>query len=301
MRRLWISLALALALGTATAQAQTRPISGTVVEEGSGSPIFGAQVHVKGTATGTSTRENGSFTLQAPARDIVLEVRSIGFTPIEVTVPAQTATATITMKRDALKLNQVVVTGQASEVSRRNLANSVASVSAEDLTKVSTQSVDDALQGKIAGATLSTSTGAPGGGTRLQIRGISSILGSAQPLFVVDGVIVSDVAIGSGTNMLTHASGSVISYDAEEAPDNRIADLNPNDIESVEVLKGSAASAIYGSKASGGVILITTKRGQSGSPKFNLQTGLGTSVLAYHNNSRKFQSLADAITAFGPN
>lgn len=301
MKRLWMVGALALALGTATAQGQTRQISGTVVEEGSGAPLSAAQVHVKGTAIGTSTRANGTFTLQVPARDVVLEVRSIGYTPIEVTVLAQTATVTVTMKRDALKLNQVVVTGQASEVSRRNLANSVASVSAEDLTKVSTQSIDDAFQGKIAGATLSTSTGAPGGGTRLQIRGISSILGSAQPLFVVDGVIVTDIAIGSGTNKITAASGTVISYEAEEAPDNRIGDINPNDIESVEVLKGSAASAIYGSKASGGVILITTKRGQSGSPRFNLQTGMGTSVLAYRNGSRHFQSLADAVTAFGPN
>ena len=147
---------------------------------------------------------------------------------------------------------------------------------------------------------ISTSTGAPGGGNRVRIRGISSILGSAQPLYVIDGVITSDVGIGQGTNLVTRASGSAISAITQEAPVNRISDINPNDIESIDVLKGSAAAAIYGSKASGGVIIITTKRGAAGRPQFNLRTGLGTGRLAYRNGQRKFLTVEDATKAFGP-
>jgi TonB-dependent SusC/RagA subfamily outer membrane receptor len=116
---------------------------------------------------------------------------------------------------------------------------------------------------------------------------------------VIDGVIVSDVAVGSGTNKVTKAAGTAISVANQEAPVNRIADLNPNDVENVEVLKGSAASAIYGSKASGGVVIITTRRGSIGAPKFNLRTALGTARLAYRNGSRRFPTLADAIAAEG--
>ena len=156
----------------------------------------------------------------------------------------------------------MVVTGPASGISRRNLANSVASIDAEDLTRVPAISIEQAFQGKVAGAQIQQNTGAPGGGNRIRIRGISSILGNSQPLYVVDGVIASDVAIAPGTNRITKASGSVtIAVPAQENPVNRIADLNPDDVENVEVLKGSAAAAIYGSKASGGVVMITTSAG----------------------------------------
>jgi TonB-dependent SusC/RagA subfamily outer membrane receptor len=245
------------------------------------------------------TRENGTFTLQVPSGPVVLTVRRIGYPQTDVAIPTLTSSVDIVLKRDPLKLDQVVITGQATGISRRNLATSVASVSAEEMTKVTTQSIENAFQGKVAGAQISQSTGAPGGGNRIRIRGISSILGSAQPLYVVDGVIVSDVAIGSGTNKVTKAAGSAISVGNQENPDNRIGDLNPNDIENIEILKGSAASAIYGSKASGGVIIITTKRGDTGAPKFSVRQNIGTSRLAYRKNSRQFLSAADAITAFG--
>jgi TonB-linked SusC/RagA family outer membrane protein len=204
------------------------------------------------------------------------------------------------MRRDALKLDQIVVTGQATGISRRNLPNSVASVSAEEVTKVSAPSLEQAFQGKIAGAQISQSTGAPGGGSRVRIRGISSILGNATPLYVVDGVIVSDVSIGTGTNKVTGAAGTAISAASQESPVNRIADLDPNQIENVEVLKGSAAAAIYGSKASGGVIIITTKRGVAGAPKWAFRGGVGTPRLAYRNGQRRFTSVEDATRAFGP-
>jgi TonB-linked SusC/RagA family outer membrane protein len=296
LRSWWCVLLVLFTAGTA--QAQTRQVTGTVVEEGTRAPVVSAQVLVKGTTIGTMTRENGSFTLQAPAGAVTLTVRRIGYPPTDVAVGAAQSSVTVALKRDVLKLDQVVVTGQATGISRRNLATSVASVSGEEVTKVSASSIENAFQGKIAGAQISQSTGAPGGGNRIRIRGISSILGSAQPLYVIDGVIVSDVGIGNGTNKVTKAAGSSISAITQEAPVNRIADLDPNDVETVDVLKGSAAAAIYGSKASGGVVIITTKRGSIGAPKFSVRSGIGTSRLAYKNGSRRFASLADAVTVF---
>ncbi|MBK6841463.1 MAG: SusC/RagA family TonB-linked outer membrane protein [Gemmatimonadetes bacterium] len=302
MRRLLLAAFAGVALfaGTAAAQGGTRQITGTVVEEGSNAPIASAQLQVRGSTTGGLTREDGTFTLRVAEGDIVLIVRRLGYPPVTTTVPARETTVRIVMRRDALKLDQVVISGQATGISRRNLPNSVASVSAEQVAKVSSPSVDQALQGKVAGAQISTSTGAPGGGNRVRIRGISSILGSAQPLYVIDGVITSDVSIGQGTNLVTRAGGTAISAVSQEAPVNRISDINPNDIESIDVLKGSAAAAIYGSKASGGVIIITTKRGAAGRPQFNLRTGLGTGELAYRNGQRRFKTVEDATKAFGP-
>ena len=294
------ALMASLALTTTVLAAQTRTITGKVLEAGSRAPITAAQLLVQGTSTGALTRDDGAFTLVgAPSRDVILIVRRLGYPMTLVPVSANTGSVEIVLKRDVLNLDQVVVTGQASGISRRNLANDVASVSSADVNKVSSQSVENAFQGKIAGAQISQSTGAPGGGNRVRIRGISSILGAAQPLYVIDGVIVSDVSIGSGTNKVTRASGTGISVGSQENPVNRIADLNPNDIENVDVLKGSAAAAIYGSKASGGVIIITTKRGQVGKPRFSLRTGAGTASLAYVNGSRRFPSVADAVSVFG--
>jgi TonB-linked SusC/RagA family outer membrane protein len=295
----WACVIACVAGFAARADAQTRQITGTVVEEGSNAPISSAQIQVKGTTIGVLAEADGSFTLNVPTGDVVLAVRRVSYSPAEVPVPASQSTVQIVLKKDVLQLEQVVVTGQATGISKRNLANSVATVSAEQITKVSSQSIDQALQGKVVGAQIQTNSGAPGGGNRIRIRGISSILGNAQPLYVIDGVIVSDMAIASGTNKVTRASGSGISVSAQENPDNRISDLNPNDIASVEVLKGSAAAAIYGSKASGGVILITTKRGRTGAPAFSLRTSIGTSALSYRNGSRRFRSLEDAVEVFG--
>jgi TonB-linked SusC/RagA family outer membrane protein len=305
-RRAFLLAALltAIAGGAADAQAQqTRTVTGRVSDVDTGEPLVGAQVAVKGVlGRGTVARDDGTFAIQVPAQEVVLQIRRIGYPMREVPVPPGTDAVTVTMRKDVFKLEQVVVTGQASGISRRNLANSVATVDAEDLTKVPAISVEHALQGKIAGAQIQQNTGAPGGGNRIRIRGISSILGNAQPLYVVDGVIASDVAIAPGTNRVTRASGAVtIALANQESPVNRIADLNPDDIESVEVLKGSAAAAIYGSKASGGVIMITTKRGRAGRPQFSLRQGVGTSRLAYKEGSRRFQSLAAARAAFDPN
>jgi TonB-linked SusC/RagA family outer membrane protein len=297
---MWRAFALSL-VGAATAlgQGPTRTVTGTVREAESSEPIPAAQVAVKGTTRSSVGGANGAFTITVPAGAVTLVVRHIGFTIAQVNVGAEQTTVDVRMKRDVVNLEQVVITGQASAVERRNLANSVASVAAERIASVPTPSLQVALQGKAAGVQIQQNTGAPGGGDRIRLRGISSILGNTLPLYVIDGVLVSDDAIPAGTNLVTKAAGSAIAASSQEAPVDRIADLDPNDIESVEILKGAAAAAIYGSKASAGVIMITTKRGRAGNARFSSRTSAGTSQLAYKNQSRTFQSLADAQAAFG--
>jgi TonB-linked SusC/RagA family outer membrane protein len=287
-------------LASSAAVAQTRTITGKVVEAGNGAPIGSAQIQIKGTTTGTLARDDGTFTIIAPAQAVTLSVKRIGFPPQDVPVAANQESVTITMARDPLKLEEVVVTGLATGMSRRNLANSVATVDAADVAKVPATSVENALQGKVAGAQIQQNTGAPGGGNRIRLRGITSLISTANPLYVVDGVVTSDIGIAPGLNKITLASGSGIAVASQESPVNRIADLNPNDIESVEVLKGAAASAIYGSKASAGVILITTKRGRGGKPAFTLRSGAGSSALAYEEHSRHFKNIQDAYAVFAP-
>jgi TonB-linked SusC/RagA family outer membrane protein len=301
MRYTWLSALAASLLASTAALAQTRTITGKVVEVGSGAPIASAQIQVKGTTTGTLARDDGTFTIVAPAQAVTLTVRRIGFPPQDVAVAANQESVTITMARDPLKLEEVVVTGLATGMSRRNLANSIASVDAAEVAKVPATSIENALQGKVAGAQIQQNTGAPGGGNRIRLRGITSLISTANPLYVVDGVVTSDIGIAPGINRVTKASGvTSIAVASQESPVNRIADLNPNDIESVEVLKGAAASAIYGSKASAGVILITTKRGRGGKPAFTLRTGAGTSDLAYKEHSRHFTNIQDAYAVFAP-
>ena len=303
MRTTWLSALAVTAvslLASTSALAQTRTVTGKVVEAGNGAPIGSAQVQIKGTTTGTLARDDGTFTIIAPVQAITLTVRRIGFPPQDVAVGATQESVTITMSRDPLKLEEVVVTGLATGMSRRNLANSVASVGAEEVSKVPATSIENALQGKVAGAQIQQNTGAPGGGNRIRLRGITSLISTANPLYVVDGVVTADIAIAPGLNKVTLASGTGIAVGSQENPVNRIADLNPNDIESVEVLKGAAASAIYGSKASAGVILITTKRGRGGKPAFTLRTGAGSSALAYEEHSRHFTNIADAYAVFAP-
>jgi TonB-linked SusC/RagA family outer membrane protein len=285
--------------GAVLAQGSTRTVTGSVKDAESGQPIGAAQVAVKGTTRNAIGREDGAFTISVPAGAVTLVVRHIGFTIGEVNVSAEQTTVDVRMKRDIVNLEQVVVTGQASAVERRNLANSVASVSADQIASMPSASLQLALQGKAAGVQIQQNTGAPGGGDRVRLRGISSILGNTLPLYVIDGILVSDDAIPAGVNLVTKASGSAIAAATQEAPVDRIADIDLNDIESVEILKGAAAAAIYGSKASAGVIMITTKRGRAGSARFSSRTSAGTSKLAYKNQSRTFNSLADAQAAFG--
>jgi TonB-dependent starch-binding outer membrane protein SusC len=256
---LFVSAVLLSAAWSSAAQAQ-RSIKGTVTDVESGAPIASASVHIKGTSLGVYSAADGRFTINnAPDSAITLEVRRIGYAPGNVPVGADQAEVVVKLKADVLRLNQQVVTGQATSIARRNLANDVASVGAEQLTKTGTATIENALQGKVAGTIITANSGAPGGGLQVQMRGVTSIFGNSQPLYVVDGLPVSNTIVQSGLNAISSA-GSGINAGNQDNGVNRIADLNPDDIQSIEILKGPSAAAIYGSSAANGVIVITTKR-----------------------------------------
>lgn len=291
--------ALALLLGAAPALAQ-RVVTGTVTDSLSGDGLEGARVAVRGTALTTFAGANGAFTLRGvPAGPATLSVRMIGYGAREVPLAADQSEVRVRLSRDLLQLEEVVVSGQATAVERRNLANAVATVGGEDVNRVSSQSVEQALQGKVAGAVISSNSGAPGGGVQVRLRGVTSINAGSEPLYVVDGVVVSNVAIASNQNAVTNAAGGSNPALTQDAQVNRIADLAPSDIESVEVLKGASASAIYGSRASNGVVIITTKRGQRGAPRFNITQRFGVSQLSNTLGARQYETLEEATAVWG--
>jgi TonB-dependent starch-binding outer membrane protein SusC len=293
-------LIIPLVLGPTVAAAQGRVLRGTVVDSSTGAPITAANISVRGTTIGASTGSDGRFTIAGvPEGNVPIIVRRIGYGARELVVPAGQSEIRVAMRSDPLQLDVVVVTGQATAVERRNLPNAVATVSADEVTRVSSQSFEHALQGKIPGAVIQTNSGAPGGGVQVRMRGVTSINAASEPLYVIDGVIASNVAIPSNQNAVTNAAGGSNPSLNQDAQVNRVADLNPNDIETVEVLKGAAASAIYGSRASNGVIIITTKRGRSGRPEFRLTQRLGWYQLSNKLGARRFLRLSEADSAFG--
>jgi TonB-linked SusC/RagA family outer membrane protein len=288
-------LILALCLLPSPAQGQGRIVTGTIRDSVTEEPLTGATVEFLGTGLMAVARDDGRFTLRnVPDTQAVLLARMIGYKRQALTLPSDGRPINIRLARDIFNLEEIVVTGQATGVERRNAANAVASVRASDLEDVPAASVEQLLYGKIAGADIQKNSGAPGGGLQVRLRGITSINTPASPLYVVDGVIVSDVAIPSGLSRITASGGS-----NQDDPVNRIVDLNPNDIETIEILKGASASAIYGSKASNGVVLITTKRGRAGTSQIDLTQRFGFSELSHTLGSRTFRSADEAVTVFG--
>ncbi len=284
---------LALAGGELLAQ---RRISGKVTEEGSGTPLGNVSVNVTGSAVGTYTNDQGAFNLTVANGAISLRVRRIGYQLKTVLVPGTQSTVDIVLRKDVLQLEGVTVTSQASVIERKNAATAVSQVTSEQLNRVPAQQIDQALQGKVVGANINLNSGIPGGGAQIQIRGNTSLFGSGQPLFVIDGVLMSNASISTGRNAITQAAPGLSGLTSnQDAPSNRLADLNPNDIESLEVLKGAAASALYGSRATNGVVLITTKKGRTGAPRFNITQRFGTAQLLRQTGSRRF---TDTTTAF---
>jgi TonB-linked SusC/RagA family outer membrane protein len=281
------------------AAAQQREVTGRVTTGDGATAIPGATVTIAGTGVGALTDASGNFRINVPQGPVVLQVRSIGYSSRDVTVPANQNTVAIQLEVDVLRLDELVVTGRATAISRRNLANAVAKVSAEEVERVPAESIEKALQGKVAGAIIETNSGAPGGGVQVRLRGVTTINGDADPLYVVDGIVLSNAAIPSNQNAITEsASGSNPSLD-QDAVVNRIVDLNPNDIESIEILKGPSAAAIYGSKAANGVIIITTKRGRPGDARFNLTQRFGVFDLSNKLGFRTFETADEAAAAFG--
>ena len=286
-----------LGLGVPPAHAQIRQITGRITNAQTQQGVAEATVAVLGTQIVAQADNDGRFTLNAPDRAANLMIRAIGFKRQQVQVAAGQETVDVALEPDVFKLEEIVITGQATGVEQRNLANAVSTVSAGELTRAPTPTIESALQGKIPGATIQANSGAPGGGLQVNLRGVSTIIGDIEPLYVVDGIAVSDVAIPNGANAVTQAQAGGNPRNQDNAV-NRIADINPEDIEKIEVLKGGSAAAIYGSKATNGVIFITTKRGQVGKPQFNISQKLGFSERANELGSRTFTSLSEALSVF---
>ena len=286
-----IVAAVALAAGAAVpAHAQARRVTARVTDQASGAPIPGASVAVPGTNVGGVTDERGVAAVRITAGAGSLVVRRIGYQQRSVTLAAGDTAVAVALVRDVLRLETQVVTGAATSISRRNAANDVAQVSAEQLTQVAAPSVENALAGRIAGAQIVQNSGAPGGGNQVRLRGITSVFGNADQLYVIDGVIVSNDVVQPGVNAVSAAARASSNASNQDNGVNRIADLNPNDIESIDVLKGASAASIYGSKASNGVIIIRTKRGSTagGRAQVDVLQRLGTRALLNKFGARRF-------------
>lgn len=287
---------LLLVLVSASAFAQTRRVSGRITVEGSGDPIAAASVSVVGTSLGTYTDDQGRFSLNVPDGPATLRVRRIGYTQRTLALPAGATDANIALARDVLQLETQVVTGTATSVSSVNAANAVTVISGDKLNRAPAQTIDYALQGKIPGAIVTQNSGAPGGGVQVQLRGVSTINASFLPLYVIDGVIIDNSSIANGINAITEAAGGNFASSQDQRV-NRTADINPNDIESIQVLKGPSASSIYGSRGTNGVIIITTKQGQAGKSSLDVIQRFGTAALSNKIGIRCFSSGAEVVAA----
>lgn len=277
--------------------AASRTIRGRIVDPVSGEGIPAAQVTVKGTGAVLFTEADGTFVIEnAPAGVVLLDLEGPEREPRQFEVPAGVDETSIPLAQ--LKGEQIVIEGRAPVIMKQNLASGASVVDNEALNRVSAANIDSALQGKLPGANLQFNSGAPGGGAQLRLRGISTINGQASPLYVIDGVVVSNVAIPSGSNAITGAAAGGSSSN-QDNPVNRIADLNPNDIETIEVLKGASAAALYGSKASNGVVIITTKRGRAGENRVEVTQRVGFAAVSNKLGSRTFGSVQEVMDAYG--
>ncbi|WP_342374744.1 SusC/RagA family TonB-linked outer membrane protein [Myxococcus stipitatus] len=276
-----------------------RTVKGRVADRLTNEGLPLVRVIIKGTTQGVETELDGTFTLpNVPPGSVTLLFSSQDYGEREVRLGA--AQREINVALDNIFSEEMVVVGRASELARKHLANSVATVNAEEMNRAPAQTVDQALQGKIAGANIQSNSGAPGGGIQMRLRGVSTINGSTAPLYVIDGVLVSDAAIASGIFVVTESVRGSNPNATQDNQVNRIADINPNDIESIEVLKGASAAAIYGSKAANGVVIINTKRGKSGDPKVEITQRLGMYTLANKLGTRRFETVEEAVEVFGP-
>lgn len=268
---LWLILC-GLAISPAFAQFTAE---GTITDS-NGEPVVGATIAIKGTALGILSDADGKFSLRIPQDPATLVISYYGFSTEEQRVTAGSGPIEIQMTDVENTLDEVVVTGLATSVKRSNLANSVASIDADKLTGITSQpTMDGALYGKFKGAEIRANSGAPGGGISVRLRGVTSIFGDQQPLFIVDGVYVDNSSISLGTNIVTEAAGGGNTATNQDDASNRIADIDPEDIENIEILKGASAAAIYGSRAAGGVVIITTKKGRAGRTRVSLSQTSG--------------------------
>lgn len=253
--------------------AQQKTVSGKVTTS-AGEPLPGVNVFIKGTTSGTTSGSDGTYSIELPTGSGTLVFTTIGFMKQEVDAGTSDK-IDIQLKEDVLNLEEIVVTGLASTTKRANLANAVATISAKEISGVTVpQTVDGALYGKFNGVNIVSNSGAPGGGISVKLRGISSILGSSQPLYIVDGIYVDNSSIAANLNFVSAAAAGGNASN-QDNPSNRIADISIEDIESIEVLKGASASSIYGSRAASGVVIINTRRGDPGRTNISFEQTVG--------------------------
>jgi len=265
-----ISFLILLQLFVIAASAQIK-VSGKVTgPDGKGVPS--ASVSIRNTTFGAATDADGMYSITADLKPATytIDYTGVGYKSKEQSLIVNNSvayTSDIQLSEDALKMDEVVVIGSSLKQSRKELGNTVNSVSAKQLINTGSGNLSAALQGKVPGAQITQTSGDPSGGISIRMRGTSTIKGSSEPLYVIDGVIVSN-ATTNVTNLNVGAGASA------ELGTNRMADINPNDIEKIDIIPGASASAIYGSRASNGVVLITTKTGKAGQLKIDFGTSL---------------------------
>ena len=239
-------------------QNSVRTITGTVVDNHN-EPLIGVTVRVKGTNIGVVTDLDGRYSLKTSAQNPQLEFSFIGFTP-QTVVAGNRSQVDVTLLEDSKQLNEVVVTAMGIQRKESSLTYATQQVRADDLTKVQDPNLTNSLEGKVSGITVTQSAGGAGGASKITLRGNRSILGSTSPLIVVDGIPMNNSTRGQ----LSMGSGSTIGYQGVSEGSDPLSEINPDDIESINVLKGANAAALYGSVAANGVIMITTKKGREG-------------------------------------
>ncbi len=254
------------------AQTATGTVRGRVTDAANGRGLAEAQISVAGTRVGTIAGANGDYVLvEVPVGPRTINVRRLGYAPAAlpaVVAAGTTVTVDAALRVSAVNLSEVVVTGSAAPTERRKVGTSIASVDSTTISRALSTTLDQALQGKVAGAQISQNSGGPGGGgISVRLRGTNSFISGSDPLYIIDGVIIDN-----GSSQLADLGG-------RSNPQNRLADLNPADVERVEIIRGAAAAALYGSRANNGVVQIFTKRGTIGKPRFTLSSRVSSSEL----------------------
>jgi len=264
LRRYIAVLAFATVPGIVAAQERTT-VSGIVTQASSQQPLVGAQVAIPTQRISVATDANGRFTFSAPRGTHTVRVNLIGYKELtrEVTVGATPVSLTFALETDPLRLDELVVIGYGEE-KRRNVAGAVTSMKPEAVREAPVASINQVMQGRMPGVQISQNSGTPGAAISVRIRGSSSMQGGNEPLYVVDGVPM---------NQGDYSAFTQIGFGGQDV--DAVSDLSPNDIERIEVLKDASAAAIYGSRASNGVVLITTKRGTIGRPEINFNSYYG--------------------------
>ncbi|MEI8111109.1 MAG: SusC/RagA family TonB-linked outer membrane protein [Chitinophagia bacterium] len=288
----YFCLSLTLSLFAVIAFGQVR-ISGKITSSG-GASVESVSVTVKGTKYGTTADASGNYSFTAPLNQgnysLIFSGIGLGEQVSSLTIgSAKTYTVDVTMSEKVSKLDEVVVTGTSAGTTRRQLGSYVATLKASDISKGAAANALQALQGKTPGAVITQNSGDPAGGLSVRLRGVSSVNSSSEPLYIVDGVIVNNSTPRVTNTQSGYDGGNFVGVVGQ----NRMVDINPADIERVEVLNGAAAAAIYGSRANSGVIQIFTKRGVSGAPQVSFSSNVLFSGL------RKKLDVNQAPTKFG--